>query len=32
MITYITFIDTLLINQNLTIEEMKKKKLLRHKQ
>lgn len=31
MITYITFIDTLLINQNLTIEEMKKK-LLRHKQ
>lgn len=25
MITYITFIDTLLINQNLTIKEMKKK-------
>lgn len=25
MITYITFIDTLKINQNLTIEEMKKK-------
>lgn len=24
MITYITFIDTLLINQNLTIKEMKK--------
>lgn len=31
MITYITFIDTLLINQNLTIKEMKKK-MLRHKQ
>lgn len=31
MITYITFIDTLLINQNLTIEEMKKK-MLRRKQ
>lgn len=31
MITYITFMDTLLINQNLIIEEMEKK-LLRHKQ
>lgn len=31
MITYITFMDTLLINQNLIIEEMEKK-MLRHKQ